>query len=80
LSAPRHLFGRSWGAATTSVKLEQGYDDAVAAALARAGHPIEWRGAEKRDSFGHAGALLRGPNGGVAAAHDPRSDGGAEGL
>ncbi len=80
LSAPRHLFGRSWGAATTSVKLEHGYDDAVAAALARAGHEIEWRGAEKRDSFGHAGALLRDPKSGVAAAHDPRTDGGAEGL
>jgi gamma-glutamyltranspeptidase/glutathione hydrolase len=80
LSAPRHLFGRAWGAARASVKLEQGYDDAVASALAKAGHDIEWRGADKRDSFGHAGALMRGLKGGVAAAHDPRSDGGAEGL
>ena len=74
------MFGRSWGAATASVKLEEGYDDAVAAALARAGHEIEWRGAAERDLFGHAGALLRDPKGGIAAAHDPRSDGGAEGL
>ncbi|MGD0639501.1 MAG: gamma-glutamyltransferase [Roseiarcus sp.] len=80
LSAPRFLFGRSWGAGSASVKLEQGYDDAVAVALARAGHEIERRGAELRDSFGHAGAVLRDPKGGVAAAHDPRSDGGAEGF
>ena len=80
VSAPRFLFGRSWGAGTASVKLEQGYDDAVASALARAGHEIEWRGAAQRDLFGHAGALLRDPKGGLAAAHDPRSDGGAEGL
>ncbi|MGO4871265.1 MAG: gamma-glutamyltransferase family protein [Roseiarcus sp.] len=80
LSAPRFLFGRSWGAGTASVKLEQGYDDAVASALARAGHEIEWRGAEMRDSFGHAGALMRDRKGGVAAAHDPRSDGGAAGF
>ena len=81
VGAPRHLFGRSWGAGKASVKLEQGYDEAVAAALARAGHEIEWRGAADRDLFGHAGALLRNPKGGgVLAAHDPRSDGGAEGL
>jgi gamma-glutamyltranspeptidase/glutathione hydrolase len=80
VSAPRFLFGRAWGAATTSLKLEQGFDDAVAAALARAGHEIEWRGPELRDSFGHAGALMRAPKGDVAAVHDPRSDGGAEGF
>ncbi len=80
VSAPRHLFGRSWGAGTASVKLEQGYDDAVASALAKAGHEIEWRGPAERDLFGHTGALLRDPKGGVAAAHDPRSDGGAEGF
>ncbi len=80
VSAPRFLFGRTWGVATTSLKLEEGYDEAVAAALAKAGHEIEWRGAAQRDSFGHAGALLRHPKGGVAAAHDPRSDGGAAGL
>jgi len=80
LSAPRHLFGRAWGAATATVKLEEGYDDAVASALVRAGHEIEWRGVARRDSFGHAGALLRDPKGAVDAAHDPRADGGAEGF
>ncbi len=80
VSAPRFLFGRAWGAGATSVKLEEGYDDAVASALARAGHEIEWRGPAMRDLFGHAGAVLHGPKGGVAAVHDPRSDGGAEGF
>ena len=80
VSAPRFLFGRSWGVATMSVKIEESYDDAVASALAKAGHDIERRGPEQRDLFGHAGALMRGAKGGVAATHDPRSDGGAEGL
>ncbi|MGD0564269.1 MAG: gamma-glutamyltransferase [Roseiarcus sp.] len=80
VSAPRFLFGRSWGVETASVKLEEGYDDTVAAALAKAGHEIEWRGAAQRDLFGHAGALMRDPKGSIAATHDPRSDGGAEGL
>ena len=80
MSAPRFLFGRAWGVETVSLKLEEGYDDAVAAALAKAGHDIEWRGPAQRDLFGHAGALMRGAKGAIAAAHDPRADGGAEGL
>ena len=43
VAAPRLLFGRTWGEASASVKLEAGFDDAIAAALARAGHEIEWR-------------------------------------
>ena len=58
------------------MKLEAGYDDATAGALARAGHDIEWREPKDRDLFGHAGALMRSPKGAVAATHDPRSDGG----
>jgi oxamate amidohydrolase len=78
LDAPRYLFGRSWGAHSASVKLEEGFDDSIGAALARAGHEIEWAG--RGDSFGHAGALVRGVKGAIEAAHDPRSDGGAEGI
>ena len=80
VAAPRHLFGRSWGAGSASVKIEADYDDAVASALARAGHEIERRGADSQDLFGHAGALARHVKGHIAAAHDPRSDGGAMGL
>ncbi len=80
VTAPRHLFGRTWGESSASVKLEAGYDDATAAALARAGHEIEWREAKDCDLFGHAGALLRNPKGAIIATHDPRSDGGPAGL
>jgi gamma-glutamyltranspeptidase len=80
VAAPRHLFGRSWGATSVTVKVEASYDDAVASALARAGHEIERRGDADRDLFGHAGAVMRMPKGGVAAAHDPRSDGGPAGV
>ena len=80
LAAPRHLYGRAWGSQSASVKLEAGYDDGVARQLERAGHVIERRGAQEVDGFGHAGALLRGANGGVEAGHDPRADGGALGL
>jgi oxamate amidohydrolase len=78
LDAPRFLFGRAWGAHSASVKLEDGFDDSVGAALARAGHEIEW--APRGDLFGHAGALARSAKGAIEAAHDPRSDGGAEGI
>ena len=78
LDAPRYLFGRTWGAPSASVKLEEGFDDGIGAALARAGHEIEW--AARGDAFGHAGALVRGAKGAIEAAHDPRSDGGAEGV
>ena len=80
VAAPRHLFGRSWGEASLTVKVEAAYDDAVASALARAGHEIERKAPEQCDLFGHAGALMRSLKGAIAAAHDPRSDGGAEGL
>ena len=79
VAAPRHLFGRAWGASSATLKLEEGYDDSVAGALARSGHEIEWRSGN-HDLFGHAGALMLGAKGRIAAAHDPRSDGGAMGL
>ena len=80
VSAPRHIWGRLWGEPSASVKVEADYDDATASALARAGHEVERRGSHERDMFGHAGALLRTVKGHIAAAHDPRSDGGAEGV
>jgi gamma-glutamyltranspeptidase/glutathione hydrolase len=80
LDAPRHFFTRAWGEPAATVKLEVGYDESTAAALAAAGHAIERRSAAECDSFGHAGALMRSPKGEIAAAHDPRSDGGAAGL
>jgi gamma-glutamyltranspeptidase len=80
VAAPRHLFGRNWGDTSVTVKLEASYDDSIAAALARAGHEIERRDARECDLFGHAGAVMRYPKGSIAAAHDPRSDGGPAGF
>ncbi len=80
LSAPRHLFGQTWGEASASVKIETEYDDAVARRLERAGHIIERLGPQDCDHFGHAGALMRGAKGEIEAAHDCRADGGALGL
>jgi gamma-glutamyltranspeptidase/glutathione hydrolase len=80
LAAPRHFFTRALGEPAATVKLEDGYDDSTAAALVAAGHAIERKSATECDMFGHAGALMRAPKGDVAAAHDPRSDGGAAGI
>jgi oxamate amidohydrolase len=80
LAAPRHFFTHAWGEPAATVKLEDGYDESTAAALAAAGHAIERKRAVECDLFGHAGALMRSPKGDLAAAHDPRSDGGAAGL
>lgn len=80
LAAPRFLAGRAWGAPSPSVKLEGGFDETVGRALAAAGHPIEWGQAPSADAFGHAGMVVRDAKGAIAAAHDPRADGGAAGL
>jgi oxamate amidohydrolase len=80
VSAPRHLWGRTWGADSVSVKIEEEYEDSIASALARAGHQIERQTRAERDNFGHAGALMRSVKGEIRAAHDPRADGGAEGV
>jgi len=80
VAAPRWLWGKTWGADSVSVKVEEAYDDAIASGLARRGHEIERLPDAKRDGFGHAGALRRGLKGEIEATHDPRADGGAWGL
>ncbi len=80
VAAPRHLFGRSWGSASASVKVEASYDDGLVRDLERRGHFVERLASSACDKFGHAGALTRGAKGEIAATHDPRSDGGPAGL
>ncbi len=81
VGAPRLLYGRTWGAASVSVKVEDSFDPACIAALRAMGHEVEQQGAGRADSFGHAGMLVRHPDDGrVEAEHDPRSDGGAFGV
>ena len=81
IDAPRFLYGRTWGAASlTSLKMENRFDPGLVAQLRAAGHEIDISLHAYHEGFGHAGALLRRANGSIAAAHDPRSDGGAAGF
>ena len=78
---PRWLLGRTWGSASTSLKVESRFDPAILEGLARLGHDVEEVGVPYSDNLGHAGLLVKHPRDGrVEAMHDPRSDGGAEGL
>ena len=74
VTAPRWLLGRTWGEDSTSLKLEDRFDATTVAALKAAGHAVE-----VLDPFtsvmGHAGAIVRSPDGALEGAADPRSDG-----
>jgi gamma-glutamyltranspeptidase/glutathione hydrolase len=74
VTAPRWLLGRTWGAASTNLKVEGRFDGAVIAALRRAGHEVEVV-APFTDVMGHAGAIVRHPSGVLEGAADPRGDG-----
>jgi gamma-glutamyltranspeptidase/glutathione hydrolase len=78
ISAPRWLLGRTWGATSTSLKLESRFDDTLIQALHEAGHEVEVL-TEFSETMGHAGALVRHPDGQFEGASDPRSDGEASG-
>lgn len=78
ISAPRWLLGRTWGDVTTSLKLEDGFDEALYARLAEAGHDVE-RVGPLTAMMGHAGAVVRLADGTFEGASDPRSDGAAAG-
>ncbi len=81
VSAPRLLYGRTWGAASVSVKAENRFDPACISALRAMGHEVEQLDTDRADTFGHAGMVIRHPDDGrVEAVHDPRSDGRASGL
>ena len=79
VTAPRWLLGRTWGEARTNLRLENRFDPAVIDALAKAGHDVEVVGPFD-EVMGHAGALVRHPNGVIEGASDPRSDGTAAGF
>ncbi len=80
IDAPRWLFGRTWGSASTGLKVESRFDSALLERLDAAGHPVEESGLAYSEGFGHAGMLVKHANGRVEAAHDPRSDGDARGI
>lgn len=80
LDRPRFLFGKTWGRDSATLKLENRFDPALVRALETAGHRIEIVDKPYADGFGHAGMLVGDAKGSIAAAHDPRSDGGAAGV
>ena len=80
VSAPRWLLGRTWGDVSTTLKLESRFPTELVGQLRQAGHIVEQLDEDFSDTMGHAGALLRHPNGVLEGAADPRSDGSVCGL
>jgi gamma-glutamyltranspeptidase len=74
VAAPRWLLGRTWGQTSDSLKLESRFPTGLVSDLARRGHEMEVLG-EYDETMGHAGAIVRHPNGVMAGGADPRSDG-----
>jgi oxamate amidohydrolase len=79
VTAPRWLLGRTWGAETTSLRIESRLADTVIDELRAAGHDLEVIGAFD-EVMGHAGALVHHPDGLIEGAADPRGDGQALGF
>ncbi|QFR32219.1 gamma-glutamyltransferase family protein [Ancylobacter sp. TS-1] len=79
VTAPRWLLGRTWGADTVTLKLEDRFPPALVAALRAAGHDVETV-APFDAMMGHAGAIVRHADGRLEGAGDPRSDGCAAGF
>lgn len=77
VSAPRWLLGRTWGSPSETLKLESRFAPEVFEQLAARGHVIESL-SDFDDSAGHAGLIVRYPDGRAEGAADPRSDGSVE--
>jgi len=79
ISAPRWLLGRTWGQTSETLKLESRFPREVVEELRTRGHDVEIL-AEFDETVGHAGAIIRHPNGVLEGGADPRSDGGVAGY
>ena len=74
IEMPRWLLGRTWGMASDSLKLEARFPASTFDTLRAMGHEVESLG-DWDESVGHAGALIRQPNGLLMGGFDPRSNG-----
>ena len=74
IEAPRWLLGRTWGQTSDTLKLEARFPAETVQALRERGHEVEVLG-DFDETFGHAGCLVRGPDGRLQGGYDPRSDG-----
>ncbi len=79
IRAPRWLLGRTWGQSSDSLKLEGRFSAESAARLRALGHEVEMLEAFS-EAVGHAGAIVRHPDGLFEGAFDPRSNGSAAGY
>jgi len=79
VSAPRWLLGRTWGSVSETLKLEARLGAALMQDLKARGHDVEVLG-DFEETMGHAGALVRHPNGALEGGFDPRGDGSVAGY
>ncbi|MGM0517920.1 MAG: gamma-glutamyltransferase family protein [Pseudomonadota bacterium] len=79
VTAPRWLLGRTWGNPSTSLKLEARFDPSVTSRLSEMGHEVE-SVAEFDEMMGHAGLIVRSPDGVLAGGADPRGNGSVAGF
>lgn len=79
IASPRWLLGRTWGHGTDSLKAEDDLPPEVVAGLRGRGHEVDLVPA-CNSMMGHAGLLLRAPEGWVTGASDPRCDGAVAGI
>jgi gamma-glutamyltranspeptidase len=75
ISAPRWLLGRTWGQTSDTLKLESRFPAGTIEELKKRGHDVEIMG-DFDETLGHAGCVIRHPNGNFEGGFDPRSDGG----
>lgn len=80
VTMPRWLLGRTWGDESTSLKLENRFDQQQIDWLRSAGHQVEILEEDYSDVMGHAGAIVHRPDGVFEGAADPRSDGSVASL
>jgi gamma-glutamyltranspeptidase/glutathione hydrolase len=77
VDAPRFCLGATWGRRPANLLLESRFDPDIAAALDRAGHEVVVSDQPYLNTMGHAGMIVRAPDGSLLGASDPRSDGAA---
>jgi oxamate amidohydrolase len=80
VDAPRWLLGRTWGSQHTNLRVEPRLSEQLIDRLMSAGHDVDVLEDPYSDLMGHAGAVVLHTDGSVEAAHDPRADGGADGV
>jgi oxamate amidohydrolase len=80
LDRPRWLIGRTWGSPHGNLIVEGRFDGGLIDQLDAAGHDVSVLAEPYAETMGHAGAVVRHPDGACEGAHDPRADGGAAGV